>query len=85
MTVSELIDVLKNYDDDAKVYIAIGRNTYDTSVAIRLSKLHWEVVSNDVVIVGVDKLIGVCNTIDEATASIYADSELEYVEAEEVK
>lgn len=54
MTVSELIDVLKNYDDDAKVYIAVGRNTYDTSVAIRLSKLHWEVVSNDVVIVGVD-------------------------------
>lgn len=54
MTVSELIDVLKNYDDDAKVYIAIGRNTYDTSVAICLSKLHWEVISNDVVIVGVD-------------------------------
>ena len=51
MTVSELIDVLKNYDD-AKVYIAIGRNTYDTSVAIRLSKLHWETESNDVVIVG---------------------------------
>lgn len=33
---------------------------------------------------GTDKLIGVCNT-DEATASIYADSELEYAEAEEVK
>lgn len=33
---------------------------------------------------GVDKLIGVCNT-DEATASIYADSELDYVEVEEVK
>lgn len=29
-----------------------------------------------------DKLIGVCNT-DEATASIYADSELDYVEVEE--
>lgn len=54
MTVSELIDVLKNYDDDAKVYIAIGRNTYDTSVAIGLCKLSWEVVNNDVVIVGVD-------------------------------
>ena len=33
---------------------------------------------------GVDKLIGVCDT-DEATASIYADSELNYVEVEEVK
>lgn len=33
---------------------------------------------------GVDKLIGVCNT-DEATASIYVDSELDYVEVEEVK
>lgn len=33
---------------------------------------------------GVDKLIGVCNT-DEATASIYADSELDYVEVEEVE
>ena len=33
---------------------------------------------------GTDKLIGVCNT-DEATASIYADSELDYVEVEEVE
>ena len=33
---------------------------------------------------GTDKLIGVCNT-NEATASIYADSELDYVEVEEVK
>lgn len=33
---------------------------------------------------GVDKLIGVCDT-DEATASIYADSELDYVEVEEIK
>ena len=33
---------------------------------------------------GVDKLIGVCDT-DEATASIYADSELDYVEVEEVE
>lgn len=33
---------------------------------------------------GTDKLIGVCDT-DEATASIYADSELDYVEVEEVK
>ena len=33
---------------------------------------------------GVDKLIGVCDS-DEATASIYADSELDYVEVEEVK
>lgn len=32
---------------------------------------------------GVDKLIGVCNT-DEATASIYADSEFEYLEVEEI-
>lgn len=32
---------------------------------------------------GTDKLIGVCNT-DEATASIYADSELEYAEVEEI-
>ena len=31
---------------------------------------------------GVDKLIGVCDT-DEATASIYADSELKYAEVEE--
>lgn len=33
---------------------------------------------------GVDKLIGVCNT-DEVTASIYADSELDYVEVEEIE
>ena len=33
---------------------------------------------------GTDKLIGVCNT-DEATASIYADSELEYTEVEEIE
>ena len=33
---------------------------------------------------GVDKLIGVCNT-DEATASIYADNELEYTEVEEIE
>ena len=33
---------------------------------------------------GVDKLIGVCNT-DEATASIYADSEFEYLEVEEIE
>lgn len=33
---------------------------------------------------GVDKLIGVCNT-NEATASIYADSELEYLEVEEIE
>lgn len=33
---------------------------------------------------GTDKLIGVCDS-DEATASIYADSELDYVEAEEIK
>lgn len=32
---------------------------------------------------GTDKLIGVCNT-NEATASIYADSELEYAEVEEI-
>lgn len=33
---------------------------------------------------GVDKLIGVCNT-DEATASIYADSEFEYLEVEKIE
>lgn len=33
---------------------------------------------------GVDKLIGVCNT-DEATASIYVDSEFEYLEVEEIE
>ena len=33
---------------------------------------------------GVDKLIGVCDT-DEAMASIYADSELEFAEVEEVE
>lgn len=33
---------------------------------------------------GTDKLIGVCNT-DEATASIYADNELEYTEVEEIE
>ena len=33
---------------------------------------------------GTDKLIGVRNT-DEATASIYVDSELDYVEVEEVE
>lgn len=33
---------------------------------------------------GKDKLIGVCNT-DEATASIYADNELEYTEVEEIE
>lgn len=33
---------------------------------------------------GVDKLIGVCNT-DEATVSIYADSEPEYLEVEEIE
>ena len=33
---------------------------------------------------GTDKLIGVCDT-DEATASIYADSELEFAEVEEVE
>lgn len=32
---------------------------------------------------GTDKLIGVCDT-DEATASIYADSELDYVKVEEI-
>lgn len=32
---------------------------------------------------GKDKLIGVCDT-DEATASIYVDSELEYAEVEEI-
>ena len=32
---------------------------------------------------GLDKLIGVCDT-DEATASIYPDSELEYKEVEEI-
>lgn len=33
---------------------------------------------------GTDKLIGVCDT-DEATASIYADNELEYTEVEEIE
>lgn len=33
---------------------------------------------------GTDKLIGVCDT-DEATASIYAYSELEYVEVENLE
>lgn len=33
---------------------------------------------------GTDKIIGVCDT-DEATASIYVDSELDYVEVEEVE
>ena len=33
---------------------------------------------------GIDNLIGVCDT-DEATASIYADSELEFAEVEEVE
>ena len=33
---------------------------------------------------GVDKLIAVCDT-DEATASIYADSELEFAEVEEIE
>lgn len=32
---------------------------------------------------GTDKLIGVCDT-DEATVSIYPDSELEYEEVEEI-
>lgn len=52
MTVAELIDTLKNYDDDAKVYIAVGRNKYDASAAINISRYNWEIVSNDVVIVG---------------------------------
>lgn len=33
---------------------------------------------------GYDKLIGVCDT-DKATASIYADSEIEYDEVEEME
>ena len=33
---------------------------------------------------GIDKLIGVCDT-DEATASIYADSELEFAEVEYIE
>lgn len=33
---------------------------------------------------GTDKIIGVCDT-DEATASIYVDSELDYVEVGEVE
>lgn len=33
---------------------------------------------------GVDKLIGVCDS-DEAIASIYSDSELEFVDVEEVE
>lgn len=51
MTVEELMEVLKNYDD-AKVYIAVGRNKYDASAAINISRYNWEIVSNDVVIVG---------------------------------
>lgn len=51
MTVAELIEALKNYDDDAKVYVAVGRNTYDAITAIRLSRYNWEMVSNDVVII----------------------------------
>mgnify|MGYP006878180723 FL=1 len=51
MTVAELIDVLKNYDDDAKVYVAVGRNKYDASTAVRISQYNWEIVSNDVVII----------------------------------
>lgn len=52
MTVEELMEVLKNYDDDAKVYVAVGRNKYDASAAINISRYNWEIVSNDVVIVG---------------------------------
>nr|DAU89117.1 MAG TPA: hypothetical protein [Caudoviricetes sp.] len=52
MTVAELIEVLKNYDDDAKVYIAVGRNKYDASAAMNISRYNWEIISNDVVIVG---------------------------------
>jgi hypothetical protein len=33
---------------------------------------------------GTDKLIGVCDS-DEATASIYSDSELEFADVEEVE
>ena len=51
MTVAELIDTLKNYDDDAKVYVAVGRNKYDASAAINISQYNWEIVNNDVVIV----------------------------------
>lgn len=51
MTVAELIDVLKNYDDNAKVYVAVGRKKYDASTAVRISQYNWEIVSNDVVII----------------------------------
>lgn len=52
MTVGELMDVLTNYDKDTKVWIAVGRNIYETEVAINISKIDWEISDSGLVICG---------------------------------
>ena len=76
----EAIGLMKNFIGIKKVIIGIEKNKKEA-----IEKAYDNVsIDNYCGNGGVDKLIGVCNT-DVATASIYADNELEYTEVEEIE
>lgn len=52
MTVKELIEVLEQRPSDSKVCIGVKGNTYDVDGVVMMQRYNWEIVGNDVVIVG---------------------------------
>ena len=52
MTVKELIEVLEQRPSNSKVYIGVKGNTYDVDGVVMMQCYNWEIVGNDVVIVG---------------------------------
>lgn len=52
MTVSELIEALKNYDANAKVYIGINGKKYKPDDVQYISSYIWDIPGRDIVIVG---------------------------------
>lgn len=52
MTVKELIEVLEQRPDNSKICIGVKGNTYDIDRVVMMQGYDWEIVGNDVVIVG---------------------------------
>lgn len=52
MTVEELIKVLEQRPNNSKVCIGVKGSTYDVDSVVMMQGYNWEIVGNDVVIVG---------------------------------
>lgn len=51
MTVSELIEALKNYDANAKVWIGVNGKQYDVNDARTTPSCDWGRCGNDIILI----------------------------------